>query len=358
MFQGADIIARVKRAERQIEPVETQMYEPGAILLGFLDSLDETTAHMLEWRAQGLSLLDMSRVTTLPKLSRGNATYTNARMPEDHIGNALAKMSRLAGRLAVEDAVANFSLGKAVRQSHLVVTVLGAYGSCGRAAAMRSLELFGGGQDRAAGDGGVIPGVSRLELRLVVRDPEDAVRFEKVFGFAPSSSSSIKLFHGGRTEEVADAVAGAHAIFAAARVPGAASPQLVGESELMSAAAGAIFVDLSLTEGGNVVYSRNDVTSWFCRQRRMCFESYKKYCRTGERVGRGRGDEQGDAAPSREHTYSDPGSDFVVIHSVTGFPKRDPAHASKLYSEAVAFWLRQLARHGPHGLDIDGQVVK
>ncbi len=116
-FLNINLIVRAKRPNRAREQLENQALQRGTIIIGALDPLERESNHIAEYHAAG----------------RLAYSIDQAVLAADDPMNLLASMSKLAGKLALLDAIA--------KCSHSVnkVSIIG-FGVVGRAALAEALQ--------------------------------------------------------------------------------------------------------------------------------------------------------------------------------------------------------------------------
>eukprot|EP00397_Hematodinium_sp_SG-2012_P027255 GEMP01028625.1.p1 GENE.GEMP01028625.1~~GEMP01028625.1.p1 ORF type:complete len:325 (+),score=88.53 GEMP01028625.1:209-1183(+) len=202
LFDGVDVLVRVKRAER-----EREVREPAVpLMIGFLDPLDTVTSHVAEWREKRMTCVSLDCL----------------RLPRGHTGDPLVPMSELAGELAVDDAITRAPEG------HVVCV---GSGTSGLAAAKRARDQY--------------------NRRTIV-----VGRTVEKFSSWGGECMTLENLH--------EALNGAAIVIATARTPGQVAPKLITEDELRLLAPKAVVVDLARTQGGNVVGSVNDGVVELC----------------------------------------------------------------------------------------------
>jgi alanine dehydrogenase len=262
IFTDVHIIVRAKRAAPARERAEiaalTRLNELGRgvkRIIGALDVLERESVHVQSWRRAGLDVVSLDQLA----------------LSDDDPGNLLARMSELTGALALRDAVA-----QCVEPPARLV-VLG-FGVAGRAvldealAAHKSLAHV------------VVLGTRRRESSLL-DDPR--VQFVQIVTDAPLEQ---------QVELVRSHVVDANIVIASARRNNTPAPVLIPTSTLHAMRAGAVVIDLALTEGGNVEGSQHDSTLTI-------------------------------------------GS--VIVRNTSGYPKAMPREASMLWSRATRTFLER-----------------
>lgn len=213
LFENAQIILRVKRAERSREMKELENIPLGATMIGFLDPFDETTPHMAEWESKNLQLISLDQLD----------------LPPEDPSNASAVMSVLTGKIALDEAI------KIHSSTPKKILVLGT-GSVGQSTIKEATRRS-------------------LEVTAIGSKPSYKNNIEKLgaiyFSFQKSEKFQKKLH---------ELLSETDIVIASAKKTGEKSPILVDKLALSKMSKGSILVDLAKTEGGNIVGSRNDQT--------------------------------------------------------------------------------------------------
>lgn len=216
-FADIDIILRAKRPERARELLESQTIKPGTIMIGALDPLEHGSTHVDEYRAADIRAYSIDQL---------------AGLPPQHPMNLLAGMSKIAGALAVQDAVTLFK-GKI---THVVII---GFGTAGRSAFAEACRQ---------GFHTTVFSASQADLEEVRHQGRTGVYLDRDSSLAEQQSI------------VAQALHNADIVITSARRPGQRAPLLISDSTLAQMRPGSVIVDLALSEGGNVEGSRHDTT--------------------------------------------------------------------------------------------------
>ena len=88
-FQHIDVIVRAKRPDRAREQLEAQAFRPGMIMIGALDPFESESHHIAEYHQANIHAYS---------IDQANLAATDPM-------NVLAAMSRLSGKLALQDAL-------------------------------------------------------------------------------------------------------------------------------------------------------------------------------------------------------------------------------------------------------------
>ncbi|MGQ3890216.1 hypothetical protein ACQUW5_14470 [Legionella sp. CNM-1927-20] len=212
-FPANTFIVRVLRPSKERELIEKSLYHPNTAMLGFLFPFVADT-HIASWQALNLTTLSFDLFKRLSIHDKKNAQ---------------AAMSRIAGRLALKDALKHCN-----REKNITLTIIGA-GAAGLSAAFEGIkygikvQIFG----RKEG--------LRKELEAAGATyyvlPE-TVNEQKQFIKAYLNDSNI--------------------VITAAREAGKKAPLLIDKTSLDRLPPKAVIVDLAISNGGNVLGSKHD----------------------------------------------------------------------------------------------------
>lgn len=211
-FPPRSLIMRVKRPNKEREHLENKLFSTDTAMMGFLDPFDVGHEnHFAHWQSLGITLISLELL----------------QLTADDPKNAQAAMSRLAGRLALHDALQHYQ-GSSPRK----VTVLGT-GPAGLNAAFAARNL-------------------QLPVQLFGRQEHYRQIVEAVdivYHLLPSTD---------KKEFIRKHLSNETIIIAAARNIGEKSPLLIDEASLAVLPEKAVIVDLGTGEGGCVVGSKED----------------------------------------------------------------------------------------------------
>jgi len=211
------LLLRVKRGSEKREQWELARFTAANYMMGFLDPLQEKCAHVEKWQQAGLTTFTMDQLN----------------LSVDDPNNLLSAMSRIAGRLALDNTLANYSLEQKAN-----VVILGT-GVAAIAAAKQALKQ------------GYIP-------QVIGRNEKHRVPIESLgaeYHALPATS----------TDEVqADFIRhflqpNPCVVVTAARSKNAVSPVLINKKSLGVMHSGSVIADLS-GEGINVEGALSDQT--------------------------------------------------------------------------------------------------
>lgn len=216
-FPANTLILRVKRANKAREQMENKLFHENTSIFGFLDPL------FIE-PVEKNNFIHDCQAAKINTFSVGLFKNMSINDPK----NMQAAMSRIAGRLAFQDAAKRFSDTKPVK-----LTVIGtgpaAFSAAHEARTLGiTVQLFGRQEQY------------RAEL-------ESASITYYVF---PSSQNQARFIQPYLSEQTV--------VIAAARKVGEKAPILIDEVNLSTLPKGSIVVDLAVSDGGNVVGSKRD----------------------------------------------------------------------------------------------------
>lgn len=216
-FENIDLVARVKRPERSREILENKTMLPGTIMLGALDPLEKNSSHVDEYHQSNIIAYSIDQLNLEP----------------DDPMNLLAAMSKIAGRLALLDAIKKFN--STVKK----VVILG-FGIVGRSAFAEALN-------------------KKLPTTILLRNSADAKDIEARGGKVELLNNAGDL--GSEQKIVKNILRDADIVITSARKPNQPAPLLIPLDTLQSMQSGSVIVDMALSEGGNVEGSEHDITS-------------------------------------------------------------------------------------------------
>jgi len=210
-FPPHTFILRVKRGSPARELLENTCFRKGCCMMGFLSPF-EANSNVPAWQAAGLTTFSLELFKSLP---------------QNDPRNVQAAMSRLAGRIALQDALKIYQEGQKIR-----VTVLGA-GAASLSAAFEARRLG-------------------LPVQLFGRKEALRADLEKqgiTYRLLPEQNAVPFIRSYLKNETI---------VITAARVPQQKAPLLIDEESLLQLPKGAVVIDLAMSEGGNVAGSKRD----------------------------------------------------------------------------------------------------
>lgn len=216
LFSDINIIVRAKRPARSREILENKVIESGTIMIGALDPLERNSAHINEYAERKIVAHSIDQL----------------QLPQNDPMNLLAAMSKMAGKLALQDAIKKFSdIPKKI--------VLIGFGTVGRSAFFEAL-----------GQG--------LDVTVVARNDKYQNEIENAGGhlFIMDNAKDIVS----QQKLICDLLFDADIVITSARRSNEVAPILIPRATLAAMKPGAVVVDMALSEGGNVEGSEHDAT--------------------------------------------------------------------------------------------------
>jgi NAD/NADP transhydrogenase alpha subunit len=216
LFGNINLIVRVKRPERSREIIENKIISPDTIMIGALDPLEKNSSHVDEYHKASIIAYSIDQLNL---------------SSEDPM-NLLAAMSKIAGRLALLDAVQRF-------HSTVKKVVIIGFGTAGRAAFDESLEM-------------------QFSTIVVLTNANDSNEIKKLGGktLILKKENDIKQ----QQEKIKNVLLDADVVIASARRANQPAPLLIPATTLFCMQSGAVIVDMALSEGGNVEGAEHDET--------------------------------------------------------------------------------------------------
>lgn len=214
-FKDIDIIARVKRPDRAREILENKTILSGAIMVGALDPLEKNSEHMEEYHQKNIQPHSIDQL----KLEITDPM------------NLLAAMSRMAGRLALLDAV------KKSKSLINKVVIIG-FGGVGQSAFAEAIQ-------------------QKFNTTVLLNNAAQCKQVQNDSGTAVVLNSDALLAEQQNT--VKEIVIDADIVITGARKPNELAPLLIPLTTLQQMKSGAVIVDMALSEGGNVENSEHDM---------------------------------------------------------------------------------------------------
>lgn len=216
LFKNINLVVRVKRPDRAREILESQTIRPGTILIGVFDTLEKGSPHIEEYHRAKILAYSIDQIPLSP----------------DDPMNLLSAMSKIAGRLALLDAIEKH------RGAGNRVVILG-FGTLGRSAFEEALQR-------------------KLDITVVLTNTAHLDEIKKRGAKAVWLDKKSKLQD--QQKLIKSVLLHADIVIAAARTSNQTAPLLIPADTLDSMQKGAVIVDLALTEGGNVEGSEHDKT--------------------------------------------------------------------------------------------------
>ncbi len=215
-FRAINLVVRAKRPNRQREQLEHQALQKGTLMIGALDPLERGSPHIDEYHRAGIIAYSIDQ----------------AKLPASDPMNVLAAMSRLAGKLSLQDA-----LSKSQNKVNKVVII--GLGEVGRSALAEAKN-------------------QGLPTEVMVGDDTKAknVTSTGVHAFVVDRSQPLEI----QQQKISSIVSEADIVITSARKAGEKAPLLIPKATLDQMKPHAIIVDMALSEGGNVDGSKHDET--------------------------------------------------------------------------------------------------
>ncbi len=221
LFQDINLILRVKRPERAREILENTTIAPGTIMVGALDPLERNSAHIQEYHRAGIIAYSIDQL---------------ALSPEDPM-NILSAMSKIAGRLAVKDAIQKFQ--SLHHQKHIKKLIIIGFGAIGRSALAEAVTL-------------------KLPVTIILTNLEVAKTLQAQGINVRTLDAGANLAQ--QQTSIRKELLDADIVITSARKHNQPAPMLIPLETLQVMQAGSVIVDMALSEGGNVEGSEHDLT--------------------------------------------------------------------------------------------------
>lgn len=217
-FKNIDVVVRAKRPERSREIFENKAMSSGTIMIGALDPLEKNSSHIDEYHHAGIIAYSTDQLNLSP----------------DDPMNLLAAMSKIAGRLALLDAIKKFHSPINIKKFVII-----GFGTVGRAAFAEAME-------------------HKLPTLVILSNPIVAKEIETHGGKTLLLDSHAELTQ--QQQQIKNALIDADLVITSARKANQPAPLLIPHDTLQQMQRGSVIVDLALSEGGNVEGSEHDAT--------------------------------------------------------------------------------------------------
>lgn len=214
LFANIQLILRVKRPNRAREILENKAIGKGTIMIGALDPLEKNSSHIEEYHQRQLKAYSIDQLI----------------LPPDDPMNILAAMSKIAGKLALQDALQKITIP--VNS----IVIIG-FGTVGQAAFFEAVRQ------------GYLPCILASSAKSF-----DLVKNHKPNTFQINKNSSIE----DQRQQILPFLLKADIVVTSARQSNQPAPLLITEAILHKMKSGAVVVDMALSEGGNVENSKHD----------------------------------------------------------------------------------------------------
>jgi NAD/NADP transhydrogenase alpha subunit len=220
LFDGINFVVRVKRANKEREILETQAMNKKTVMLGALDPLEKDSSHIREYHNNCIIGYSIDQLD----------------LGKDDPMNILTTMSKIAGKLAVLDAINKFH-----KQKPKKAVIIG-YGVAGKAAFEEATK-------------------QGLSVMVVLRNIRNISAIEKIGGnvFILCSGEAIEE----QQDKIKNILLDADIVIASARKSNETAPVFITQNTMGCMKRGAVIVDLALSEGGNIEGSKHDETLVF-----------------------------------------------------------------------------------------------
>ncbi len=293
LLAEADLLVTV----RAVSDADAGMLKSGALVLGFLDPLDEPH-RMSRLADKGLSLLSMELV---PRITRAQgmdalssmasiAGYKAVLAAADHAPRIFPMMMTAAGTITPAKV---FVLGAGVAGLQAIATA-------------RRLGAVVEGYD-------IRPAVKEQVESLGARFVELKIDVDQEKGEGGYAAAQSKEFYEKQQEALGRHLAGVDVIITTAAIPGRKAPLLITPAMMAGLQPGTVIVDLAAERGGNCA---------------------------------------GTVAGEVVHKNG------VTILGPVNIPADVPANASQMYSKNVANFVQLLIRDGEFYLDLEDEIIK
>lgn len=216
LFAGITHILRVKRPDRDREILEATAIESGTTLIGALDPYENDSRHYREYEQAGIIAHSIDQLS----------------LPPDDPMNLLSSMSKIAGQLAMQDAIS-----KCQRIIKKVVII--GFGAAGKSAFAEAIS-------------------KRFSVTVILQNNAQAAEIVQQGANVTLLPENVSLAE--RQAVIAHELAVADIVITSARKANERAPLLIPETTLQQMQVGSVIIDLALSEGGNVAGSKHDAT--------------------------------------------------------------------------------------------------
>lgn len=216
LFQGIECIVRAKRPARAREILENTAIPDGIIMIGALDPFEQASPHIEEYQQKHLIIHSLDQLS----------------LPTHDPMNLLSAMSKIAGKLALQDALNH-------RSFPAKTAALIGFGVIGHAALAEALR-------------------QSLQCTVCVTRSTQYQEVEALGCKAVLLDKQASLVQTQQT--VKNVVAMADIVITSARAANQRAPLLIPAATLNQMKTGSVIVDMALSEGGNVEGSHHDAT--------------------------------------------------------------------------------------------------
>ncbi len=218
-FKDINMIVRVKRPHHARELLENQVIQKNTIMIGALDPLERHSEHLSGYHKAGIIAYSVDQME----------------LSLDDPMNILAAMSKIAGKLALLDAINKSAL--TIKK----VVIIG-FGVVGRSAFAEAID-------------------KKIHVNVFVTNDKQKQEVEIMGGEAIVLDKDVDLKS--QQQSIQKNISDADIIITSARKPNQAAPLLIPRETIEIMQSGAVIVDMALSEGGNVEGSEHDATHVF-----------------------------------------------------------------------------------------------
>lgn len=215
-FADIDVIVRAKRPDREREILENATIASGTIMIGALDPYEKNSDHINEYQQAKISTFSIDQLS----------------LDENNPMNVLAAMSKIAGRLALLDAIKRSA--KPINK----VVIIG-FGIAGRSAFAEAIS-------------------QQLKTTVILTNDTQTSSIEKAGAIAVMLNKTDVLSK--QQQIVKQELLDADVVITTARRANQLAPLLIPNNTLQQMKKGAVIVDMALSEGGNVEGSEHDAS--------------------------------------------------------------------------------------------------
>jgi NAD(P) transhydrogenase subunit alpha len=185
-------------------------------MIGALDPLENHSPHLDEYKRAGIEIHSIDQLA----------------LPSDHPMNILAAMSKIAGRLALVDAI------NKLKQPIDKVVIIG-FGAAGQSVFLEAIK-------------------QKLNVTVMLRDEKKANEVIKLGGKAALINKNATLPE--LQHQIKNEIIEASIVITSIRTNNEIAPILITNETLQQMKPGSVVVDLAISEGGNVEGSKHDAT--------------------------------------------------------------------------------------------------
>jgi len=215
-FKDINFIVRAKRPSREREKLESQSIPPNTVMLGALDPFEPGSPHIEEYHQTKIQAYSLDQAEVSP----------------DDPMNVLSAMSKIAGMLALRDAI-----DKSKHKPHKAVII--GLGTVGQSAIDEALK-------------------QGLSVSVITGNNSNTDKLKSIGVNAHIVDRSLPIEK--QQKQIYSIIKDADIVITSARKSNEKAPILITKPTLESMKPGAVIVDMALSEGGNVEGSKHDET--------------------------------------------------------------------------------------------------